>query len=128
MALRLTQICLIQSWCLFFCFRPKIHFLGKFDSKIQNCFCKLKFGTHTNSNIQNAMVMFTFSIFDRKYSLRANLIQKIKIFSLTWNLLPRVIRICRIQWWCSTTLISTENALFGQIWSKIIKIFCLSSK
>ena len=29
----------------------------------------MKFGTQTNSSMQNLMVMFTFSIFDRKYFL-----------------------------------------------------------
>ena len=49
-----------------FRFRPKITFLGKFGHKIQNCF-KVRFGTKTNSNMQNSMVMFTFSVFNQKY-------------------------------------------------------------
>ena len=52
--------------------------------------------TKINSNIQNSMVMF-----DRKYSFRANLVQKIKVDSLTWNLVLRILETCRIQWWCS---------------------------
>ena len=28
---------------------------------------KLKFVTGTNSNVQNSLVMFTFSVFDQKY-------------------------------------------------------------
>ena len=35
------------------CFRQEISFLGKFGPKNQNCQFKLKFGTQTNSNIQN---------------------------------------------------------------------------
>ena len=42
-----------------FYFRPKILFLGEFDLKCQNCLCKMKLGTQSNSNMQNAMVMFT---------------------------------------------------------------------
>ena len=37
------------------------------------------------------MVMFTFSIFDRKYPFRANFVQQIKFVSLSWNLLSRLI-------------------------------------
>ena len=36
-------------------------------SKKFNCELKMKFGTMTNLNMQNAMIMFTFSIFDHKY-------------------------------------------------------------
>ena len=50
----------------FFRFQTKISFLGKFAPKIQNCLCKVKFGTQTNSNMQNSVVMFTFLLFDRK--------------------------------------------------------------
>ena len=52
---------------LFFCFRPETPFLGKFGPKNQNCQFKLKFGTKTNSNMQNSMALFTFSVLDRKY-------------------------------------------------------------
>ena len=39
------------------------HFLDKFDPKNQNCQFKLKFGTQTNSNMQNSMVVFIFLCF-----------------------------------------------------------------
>ena len=64
------------------------------------------------------MVVFTFSIFDRNYPSWANLVQKIKFINLSWNLVPRVIRICTIQRWCWLFMFSTKNTLFGQIWSK----------
>ena len=38
---------------------------------------------------------------------------RIKIVSLSWNLLPRPVRICRIQWWCSRFLFPTRNTFFG---------------
>ena len=41
----------------------------------------LKFGTKTNSNMQNSMVMFTFLVCDWKYPFEANLVKKIKIVS-----------------------------------------------
>ena len=49
------------------CFRLEIPFLSKFGSKNQNSQFKLKFGTETNSNIQNSMRMFTYLGFDPKY-------------------------------------------------------------
>ena len=67
---------------IFFCFRPEIRFLDKFGPKKQNCQFKLKFGTKTNSNMWISMVMFSFSVSDRKYPFVANLVKKIKIFSL----------------------------------------------
>ena len=70
-----------------------------------------------DSNIQDWMIMFNFSVFDWKYSFWANLSQKINIVSLSWNMLPvvqkikivslnwnlvlRLNRIWRIQWWYS---------------------------
>ena len=67
---------------IFFRFRSEFPFLGKFGPKNQNCQFKLKFGTKPNSNMQNSMVVFTFSVLDRKHPIRANLVQKIKIVSL----------------------------------------------
>ena len=67
----------------FFSFRPETPFLGKFGPKNQNCQFNVKFGTLTNSNMQNSMGLFTFSLLDRKHPFWANLAQKIKIVSLT---------------------------------------------
>ena len=33
-------------------------------NKNQNCQLNMKFGTYTNSDMQNLMTLFTFSIFD----------------------------------------------------------------
>ena len=86
-------------------------FFGKFGPKSQNCQCKLKLGTSTNSNIQNSMALFTFSVLDRKHPSWANLVQKIKIVSLMRNLVPRLIRIDKIQWvfiqWWSCFMLET---------------------
>ena len=49
-------------------------FLGKFVEKKNHCQFKLKFGTQTNLNLCNSVVVFTFSVFDWKYTLRANFI------------------------------------------------------
>ena len=64
MVRRLIRICRIEWWCPLFHFRLETTFLGKFGSKNRNCQFTLKFGTKTNSNIQNSVVMFTFSVLD----------------------------------------------------------------
>ena len=61
------------------------------------------------------MVVFTFAALDQKYLFGANLVQKIKIASLSWNLLPRLIQIRRIQCWCLIFLFSIGITFFGQI-------------
>ena len=67
----------------FFRFRPQIPFLGKFSPKNQNCQLILKFGTWTNSNMQNSVAMFYFSVFYWNYPFWANLVQLIKIVCLS---------------------------------------------
>ena len=67
----------------FFRFRPQIPFLGEFCPKNQNCQFILKFGTWTNSNMQNSMAMFNFSAFYWNYPFWANLVQLIKIVRLS---------------------------------------------
>ena len=62
-----------------FCFRPEKPFLGKSVQKNQNCQFELKFGTKTNLNMWNSMMMFTFSVFDHKYLSWVNLVQNFKI-------------------------------------------------
>ena len=67
----------------FFRFRPQIPFLGKFSPKNLNRQFILKFGTWTNSNMQNSMAMFNFSAFDWNYPSWANLVQIIIIARLS---------------------------------------------
>ena len=88
----------------------------KMKIKMNFCFC-FHFGFH--SDIQNSMMVFTFFIFDQKYPFWTKLIQKIKIITLSWNLVPRLIRICRTQWCCSLFSFLTGNTFFRQIWTKI---------
>ena len=40
----------------------EIPFWGKFVPENQNCQFKLKFGTKTNWNMQNSMLVFTYSV------------------------------------------------------------------
>ena len=53
-------------------------------------------------------------------------VQKIKIVSLSLNLTPRPIRICKIQWLCSLFLFYTKNNPFWANLIQKLKIFRLS--
>ena len=91
MVCRLIWICRIQ-WCVpFFWFRLEIRFWGKFGPGNQNCQFQLKFGTKTNLNMQNSVVLFTFSVFDWKYLFRS------KFYHWIWSLVPSKFWICRIH-------------------------------
>ena len=72
-----------------------------------------------NLNTTNSLVMFNLSVLDWKYPFWVNLIQKMKIVSLSWNLVPILIQICIIQWWCSLFLFSTRNTFLGKFGPKI---------
>ena len=93
--------------------------------------------------MHDSMVMFAFFIFEWSCSFRANnLVLKIKIVILSWNLLPRLIRMCRIQWdvqflcfqpevffWANSVqkikIISLSwNFVFGLIWIWRIQWWC----
>ena len=103
MLLLLNRICRIQWWCsLFPFFWPETPCLSKFGPKNGNCHFELKFGTYINLNMRNSIVVFTFSVLYRKHSFGAYLVQQIKLVSLSWNLVPRLIWTCRIQWWLFT--------------------------
>ena len=71
-------------------FGPEIPFLRKFGPKYQICHFKLKFGMFSNSNMENSIMMFNFSNFDWKYPFWVNLVKKIKIVSLSGNLVPTI--------------------------------------
>ena len=66
----------------FFWFRLEIPFLGQFDPENQNCKFKLKFGTKTNLNMKNSMVLFSFSLFDWKCSFGENFIAEAEVWYL----------------------------------------------
>ena len=66
----------------FFRLRPEILFLGKFGRKNQNSKFKVKLDTLPNPNMQDSMMLFTFHVFERKYSFWANLVRKVKIVNL----------------------------------------------
>ena len=106
----------------FFVFPPEIPFWANL---VQNSKLSVwaEIWTYTNLKILNSMVVFTFSVLDQRNSFLGNLVQKIKIVSLNWNLVLRLIRIWGIQGWCSLFLFLPINTLLGQIWFKNSKLF-----
>ena len=82
------------------------------SKKIKSVCVSSRFYCYTNSNVQNSVLMFIFAVFDWKYPLWENYVQIIKIASLSWNSVSRLIRICRIQWWCWPFQFYTGNTLF----------------
>ena len=93
---RLIQICRNQWWCslfLFYCF----NIVSNDHGRIHSC---------------------DFFVFDWIYPFGANLIQKIKIVSLNWKLVRKLIWICRIQWWYSFFCFRLETLFFGKLGPK----------
>ena len=73
------------------------------------------------SNDHRRTQKWDFSVLDRKIPFRGKFAPKIKIVSLSWNLVLTLIRMCRIRWWYLLFPFSIENTLFKQIWSKSSK-------
>ena len=96
---RLIQIYRIQWWCPFFLFSTGNTLFGQTCPKILNCQFKLKIG-QIDLIMQKSVLVFTFVVLDQKYHFSANFVQKIKIASLSWNLVLRLIQVCKIQSWC----------------------------
>ena len=65
--------------------------VGRSGQKDQNYQFKLKFGTKTNLNMQNLMMMLIFSVFEHKYLAWVNLVQKFRIVCSKLNLMQRLI-------------------------------------
>ena len=64
--------------------------------------------------MQNSMVIFVFTILARKYPFWENLVQKIEIASLSENVVPTLIRICRSYLFC----FSPEILFLGKFGTK----------
>ena len=91
--------------------------------KNSNCLFKQKFGTKTNLNMRNSMMMFKFSVFDYEYLLWANLVQRFKTVCSNLNLIQRLIQTYKTQWWCLFYLFQIENSyLFCKIWSNKLQL------
>ena len=72
--------------------------------------------------MQNSILMFSFSVFDQKHSFWATWAQKIKIVSSSWNLVLRLIQICRTQWLCSLFLFYKFS-----FWASLVQNFRIVS-
>ena len=53
------------------------------------------------------------SVFNWKHVFWVNLVERLKIISISWNFVTRLVQICRIQWWCSLFLLSIGNTFLG---------------
>ena len=71
-------------------------------------------------------MLFTFSVLAQKHHFWANQVKNIKIFTLSQTLILKLIRRCRIQWYCYLCLFQTGNTLFGRFWSKNSKMSILA--
>ena len=71
-------------------FDPKYVFRANLIAKLDFFVSIVRFDTSTNWN--NSMILFVFSILGWKCLSWANLVQKIKIIILGWNLVLRLIR------------------------------------
>ena len=69
--------------------------------------------------MENSIVMFTFFIFCRKYPVWDNLAQKIKVVSLRWNFMPRLIQWCWIQWCFSVFFVFERKR---PSWTNLVQI------
>ena len=114
---KIIWISRIQWRCSFFLFPKENSFFGKFR---EICQFKPKFGTWTNSNMQNWLVVVTFSGFDQKYSLHVNFTKNIESDSLSQNVFPWLSKICRIQWRCSCFPVFCWEDLF---WANLVHKF-----
>ena len=56
---------------------------------------------------------------NRHHPLWANLLQNIKIVCLSWNLVSRLVGICRIQWWCSFYVLAWKYPFYKTLVRKI---------
>ena len=68
------------------------------------------------------MLLFTSPVLDQKYHSGENFVQTLKFNCFKWNLVPRPIPPCKMQWRSTVFLFSTRNPLFGQICSKKPKL------
>ena len=111
----------LKVWfILSICFKLGIPFLGKFGPKNQICQFKLKLDTWRIQLTQIWRVKWWCSLFlflNEKFLmftffctlLCGKFVSKIKIVCLSWNLKPRLTRICRIWWWFSFFILFWVN-------------------
>ena len=82
-----------------------------FKATVELTFLELTFTTQKANTFSPCTGCF---VFNWKYLFWVNLVQKLKMISLSWNFVPRLIQICRISWWCSLFLFLTRNTFLDQ--------------
>ena len=120
----------------FVLFRPEIFFpdnISTFSTSDQkydfwensfqktNFRIKLKFGTYTNLNVLDSILMFTFSALDWKQTFWTNVMAKIKIACLCWNFVLTLLLIRWFWWWCSGPKVPNCASIVEKI-----KLVCLN--
>ena len=65
---------------------------------------------------------------DWKHNFWINLVQKFKIVSFSWNLVPRLSKLYRIQWWWTRFLFFTGNNSFWAKYSPKNQTCCFKLK
>ena len=73
--------------------------------------------------MQDSLVMFTSPFLTGDTNFWENLLPKFEIVSLSWNLVPRLIRIWRTQWRYLFFLFLTGNIFREEVFSKNPKLF-----
>ena len=120
---RLTWIRRIQWSRSFFSFlEEKYSFGDKFDPLGPNLPQKEYFRSKTEKVNTTIEIPLKYTIENPEIPFLSKFGPKNKIVSSSWNLVLRLIRLCRIQCWRSLFPLSTGNTIFGQIWSQNWKI------
>ena len=70
---RLIQICRIQWWCSLHLFQTGNTLFGP---KNENCQFQVKFGTKSDSDMKNSMMMFILYVSERKYHFCGKFVSK----------------------------------------------------
>ena len=74
--------------------------------------------TFTTQKANSCSPWTACSVFNWKYLFWENSVQKLKIISLSWNFVSRLIQICRIPRWCSLFMFLSGNTFLGRFGPK----------
>ena len=130
----LIWVCRSQGDVHFFIFDQKYPLLVNLVQKNKVNSLSINLLDYCNLSMQDLVVMFSFSVFIQKYLVRkiwrihwycsllfhfdwtylfwANFVKKVKIVKLGRSLIPRLIWICRIKWWCSSFSVLDRKCFF----------------
>ena len=96
----IIRICTIQLWCLHFLFLITNTVFGQMWSQKSKLSVSAQIW-HVDyfEYVEQWCSLVSFSIRNAIFEQLSS--KKVKIISLSWNSVPTIIPICRIQWWCS---------------------------